>query len=234
MKTGIALLLLVLLVEALLLRLGFWQLARGDEKQAQNIALQAVLHDNRPLELAKAVTDAEGFTWVDGQVRFLPEPLLLLDNQRKGAAVGVNVYQIGIVADGQALLIDLGWLPVAGDRTLPAPEALSDTYRLSGLLLPPPSMGFSMGSAITEQADGSLLLMRLDRAALAEKLDRPLAARVLRPDPALDIGFARNLDVQANTLPPEKHRAYALQWFGLAAAWLILWFYVARRKKHER
>jgi surfeit locus 1 family protein len=233
-KTGIALLLLVLLVEALLLRLGFWQLARGDEKQAQNIALQAVLYDNRPLELAKAVTDAEGFTWVDGQVRFLPEPLLLLDNQRRGAAVGVNVYQIGIAADGQALLIDLGWLPVAGDRTLPAPEALSGTYRLSGLLLPPPSMGFRMGPSMSEQADGSWLLMRLDRVALSERLGRPLAARVLRVDPSLEIGFARDLNVQANTLPPEKHRAYALQWFGLALAWLILWVYVARRKKHER
>ncbi|MBP6534719.1 MAG: SURF1 family protein [Arenimonas sp.] len=231
MKTGIALLLLVLLVEALLLRLGFWQLARGDEKQAQSAALQVVLRDKRPMQLAQAVADAEGYTWVDGQVRLLPEPLLLLDNQRKGTAVGVNVYQIGIAADGQALLIDLGWLPVAGERSLPKPEALSGTYRLSGLLLPPPSMGYRMGPALTEQADGSWLLMRLDRVALAERLQRPLAARVLRPDPALDIGFARNLDVQANTLPPEKHRAYALQWFGLAAAWLILWFYVARRKK---
>jgi cytochrome oxidase assembly protein ShyY1 len=233
-KTRVALLLLVLLVEVLLLRLGFWQLARGHEKQAQIDALQVTLRDKRPMGLAQALADAEGYTWIDGRVRFLPEPLLLLDNQRKGAAVGVNVYQIGIAADGQALLIDLGWLPVAGERILPKPEALSATYRLSGLLLPPPSMGFRMGPALTEQTDGSWLLMRLDRSALAERMGRPLAARVLRVDPALEIGFARDLNVQANTLPPEKHRAYALQWFGLALAWLILWLYVARRKKHER
>lgn len=234
MKTGIALLLLVLLVEALLLRLGFWQLARADEKQGQLAALHGVLRDKEPLELAKAVNTAEGFAWVNGQVRFQPEPLLLLDNQRSGDTVGVNVYQVGVTAEGQSLLVDLGWLPVAGDRVLPDPTPLSGTFALRGLLLPPPSMGFSMGPAVTEQADGSLLLMRLDRAALTERLGRPLAARVLRVDPALEIGFARDLAVQANTLPPEKHRAYALQWFGLAAAWLILWLYVARRKKHER
>jgi surfeit locus 1 family protein len=233
-KTRVALLLLVLLVEVLLLRLGFWQLARGHEKQAQIAALKVTLRDKHPMDLAQALADAEGYTWVDGHVRFLPEPLLLLDNQRNGAAVGLNVYQIGIAADGQALLIDLGWLPVAGDRSLPKPEALFATYRLSGLLMPPPSMGFRMGPALSEQADGSWLLMRLDQSALAERLGRPLAARVLRVDPSLEIGFARDLNVQANTLPPEKHRGYALQWFGLAMAWLILWLYVARRKKHER
>ncbi len=234
MKTRIALLLLALLVEALLLRLGFWQLARGEQKQLQIEALQSVLRDKNPVDLAVSNTDSEGYTWVNGRVRLLPEPLLLLDNQRKGAAVGVNVYQIGIATDGMALLVDLGWLPVTGNRTLPKPEALSGIYPLSGLLLPPPSMGFRMGPAMTEQADGSWLLMRMDGDALAERLNRPLAARVLRVDPALKIGFTRDLQVQANTLPPGKHRGYALQWFGLAAAWLILWFYVARRKKHER
>lgn len=234
MKTKITLLLLVLLVEALLLRLGFWQMARGEEKQTQAALLQGVLSAKAPVALAKASAVAEGYTWVAGPVRLLSEPLLLLDNQRNGRAVGVNVYQVGIDADGQALLVDLGWLPVAGDRALPKPTALSGTHGLSGLLLPPPSMGFSMGPAITAQTDGSLLLMRLDRAALAERLGRPLAARVLRVDPAQEIGFTRTLDVQANTLPPEKHQAYALQWFGLATAWLILWIYVARRKKNER
>ena len=85
-------------------------------------------------------------TWVNGRVRLLPAPLLLLDNQRKGAAVGVNVYQIGVATDGMALLVDLGWLPVAGNRTLPRPEALSGTCLLSGLLSPPPSMGFAHGA----------------------------------------------------------------------------------------
>jgi cytochrome oxidase assembly protein ShyY1 len=233
-KTRITLLLLALLVEVLLLRLGFWQLARGNEKQAQIAALQGVLRAKEPLKLAEAVNVAEGYAWVNGQVRFAPGPLLLLDNQRKGGAVGVTLYQVGEAAEGQTLLVDLGWLPVAGDRVLPKPAALSGTHMLQGLLMPPPSMGFSMGPAISEQADGSLLLMRLDRAALADKLGRPLAARVLRVDPALKIGFTRDLDVQANTLPPEKHRAYALQWFGLSVAWLILCIYVARRKKHER
>jgi cytochrome oxidase assembly protein ShyY1 len=34
----------------------------------------------------------------------------------------------------------------------------------------------------------------------------------------LPLGYARDLELLPNTLPPERHRGYALQWFGLAFA----------------
>ena len=59
----------------------------------------------------------------------------------------------------------------------------------------------------------------------------PLAARVLRLDPALPIGFARDLDVLPNTLPPERHRGYALQWFGLSATLLAITVFLFVRRR---
>ena len=66
-------------------------------------------------------------------------------------------------------------------------------------------------------------------AAVARAWQLPaLAPRVLRLDPSLPLGHERDLEVLANTLPPEKHRGYAIQWFGLAFATLVvillLWF----------
>jgi surfeit locus 1 family protein len=55
---------------------------------------------------------------------------------------------------------------------------------------------------------------------------------MIRLDPAQRIGFVRDMSVQANTLSPEKHRAYALQWFGLAAAFAVLCIGVMMRKTH--
>ncbi|MCC6757870.1 MAG: SURF1 family protein, partial [Arenimonas sp.] len=110
--------------------------------------------------------------------------------------------------------------------------ALSGAHRVQGLLLPPPSAGLAMGPAYSVQADGSWLLTRIDREALQSGLKRALAPRVLRPDPAQRIGFARDLQVQANTLPPEKHRGYAMQWFGLAAAFAVLCIGFWKRKKN--
>ena len=41
---------------------------------------------------------------------------------------------------------------------------------------------------------------------------------MLRLDPAMELGYERDLELLANTLPPDKHRGYAVQWFGLALA----------------
>ena len=45
-----------------------------------------------------------------------------------------------------------------------------------------------------------------------------LPPRVLRLDPTDPLGYARDLDILPNTLPPQRHLGYAVQWFALAAA----------------
>ncbi|WP_343123727.1 SURF1 family cytochrome oxidase biogenesis protein, partial [Xanthomonas translucens] len=48
-----------------------------------------------------------------------------------------------------------------------------------------------------------------------------ILSQVLRMDPALPLGYPRDLDMLPNTLPPERHLGYAVQWFGLALAVLL-------------
>ncbi|MCZ6992416.1 hypothetical protein OH407_24100, partial [Salmonella enterica] len=85
-----------------------------------------------------------------------------------------------------------------------------------------PSAGLALGAPLARQGEG-WLMTRVDLAAIADAtgLSVPLAPRVLRLDPALPIGYERDLALLANTLPPEKHRGYAVQWFALAAAVLV-------------
>ena len=54
---------------------------------------------------------------------------------------------------------------------------------------------------------------------------------MLRLDPALPMGFTRDLEILPNTLPPERHRGYALQWFGLSATLLALSLFLALRPR---
>ncbi|WP_146907223.1 SURF1 family cytochrome oxidase biogenesis protein [Arenimonas daejeonensis] len=79
------------------------------------------------------------------------------------------------------------------------------------------------GSGLVDQ-DGAWLATRVEPAAVsaAWSLQPALSDRVLRLDPVLPLGHERDLELHANTLPPEKHRGYALQWFGLAATTLVL------------
>ncbi len=76
------------------------------------------------------------------------------------------------------------------------------------------------------------MLTRVDPAAIAAStgLSVPLAPRVLRLDPALPLGYERDLQLLANTLPPDKHRGYAVQWFALALAVLVTALILTFRK----
>ena len=96
--------------------------------------------------------------------------------------------------------------------------------------MPPPASGIALGPDHVVQGR-DWLLTRVDLPALRAASGLPLAARVLRLDPALPIGFARDLDVLPNTLPPERHRGYALQWFGLSATLLAITVFLFVRRR---
>ena len=223
------LLLLGLLLSAGLARLGLWQLQRGDEKAAMLAGVQAVLAERRPLPLAQAARPT-GYTWAAGRGHFLPGPVLLLDNQRRGDAVGVQVLAPFQPQSGPPLLVELGWLALPPDRTLPLPAVPGGERDVRGLLMPPPASGIALGPDHVVQGR-DWLLTRVDLPALRAASGLPLAARVLRLDPALPIGFARDLDVLPNTLPPERHRGYALQWFGLSATLLAITVFLFVRRR---
>lgn len=211
--------------------LGAWQLRRADAKQAMLDRADAVLAQRTPQPLAAAgsATRARDFDWARGRGRFGAHAPVLLDNQQRNGRVGVRVYRVFEPDAGGALLVDLGWLPWPADRRLP-PAALAPPpdadIDVRGLLAPPPSPGLALGDAVANRsgADGASawLATRLDHDALARALGvASIAPRVLRLDPALPIGFERDLVLLANTLPPSKHRGYAVQWFGLAVATLV-------------
>ena len=121
-------------------------------------------------------------------------------------------------------------MPLPADRRLPDVPRPAGRRRIEGLLLPPPSGGLA-SRALAPQPSGTLLATAIDRGRLAEAFALPaLAPRVLRLDPRLPLGYARDLDVLPNTLPPERHLGYAVQWFGLALAVLATALILTLRK----
>lgn len=210
--------------------LGRWQLGRGVQKEAMLAEAAAALAAPARTLGAASAQAGEGALKVSGAGRFLDTPPLWLDNQRRGQRVGVRLYCAFAPEAGTPLLVDLGWLPLAGDRALPPEACPRGAATLAGLLVPPPAVGLRLGPGLEARDEGARwLALRLEPAAVAAAWQLPaLAPRVLRLDPALPLGHERDLELLANTLPPEKHRGYALQWFGLAAAaaaiTLFLWF----------
>ncbi|MCI4569412.1 SURF1 family protein [Lysobacter sp. CFH 32150] len=223
--------------------LGVWQSRRAVEKQAMLDAAAQVLAQRQPVPLLQASDPgrARSYDWTVGTGSFSRAQPLLLDNQMRGGRPGVRVYRVfypdaplPYTLVGDALLIDMGWLPLAGDRTLPKVGfPVSNRIEVRGLLAPPPSTGLALGAGIVRQED-AWLLTRIDLAAIGQVVNGTrrltLAPRVLRLDPSMPLGFERDLDVLPNTLPPERHRAYAWQWFALALAVLATALILTFRK----
>jgi len=231
--------LLALLAIALFTRLGFWQLSRMHQKQAMVDAVQQVLDARHagPLAAASDEADERGYDWVAGDGRFADAPAVILDNQSLDERPGVRVYRAFLPDAGTPLLVELGWMPLPGDRTMPAVPRPADNH-VEGLLLPPPSAGLARGTPVA-QPDGNLLVIAMDLPTLRDALGlASLAPRVLKLDPSRELagapGYVRDLDIMPNTLPPERHLGYAVQWFALAAAMLVIALVLTFRKQHRR
>lgn len=224
---------IALLATALFARLGFWQLERADEKRDMLAKASSALSSRTPKPL-RVIADrarAADYDWIEAEGRFADKPAVLLDNQQQGGKVGVRVYRVFVLKDGLPVLVDLGWTALPPDRTLPRVARDVGRGRLVGLLLPPPGQGLDMG-APAKQSDDTLLATAIDLPSLRAALALPaLAPRVLRPEQDPDLGYARDFDILPNTLPPERHLGYAVQWFGLAITALITALLLSWRKR---
>jgi surfeit locus 1 family protein len=221
------------LVFPLLLSLGFWQADRASAKQelldqrAASEVLAPLLLDSRtPLGVDDRYRPAE----VRG--RYLAEQQWLLDNRLYRGQPGYHVFTPFLI-EGEAqagLLINRGWVAVGASREflplLPVPEG---RVSLTGRLDSPASVGLVVGEVPLQSVDDKVLVQSLDIAALgvARNLD------LLRYALVIDEGQAGGLQYDWSPIPemgPEKHLGYAVQWFGLAVALLIIYVGVNTRR----
>lgn len=214
----------------LMLGMGRWQLGRAQTKQAQRDAAAQVLRSRVGIAPAQALAAGDTrLAWFAGSGRF-EGPVIVLDNQQHEGRAGIRVYLPMRFGDAASrLLVDLGWREWLPGRVIPPVAIPIGETAVAGLLAPPPSVGIRLG-ALPEPIVSPLLVTRIDPGELGAALGTPLASRVLRLDPALALGYARDLDALPNTLPPERHRGYAAQWFAMAGALTLLSLWALFRK----
>jgi cytochrome oxidase assembly protein ShyY1 len=225
-----------LLLFPLLISLGLWQIDRAQQKQSLLEAHQERLQDlPLDLNLVRQLAVDDRFRPATASGRFVPGRQWLQDNRLHAGQAGYHVYSLLELtgADGRFLLVNRGWVPVGTSRQqLPMLPLPAGELRLSGRMDMPASVGLALGDVDYAQPGLSVLpYLRLE--ALAAAIGKPLLSMAL----VLDDGQPGAL--QPDPLPvaqmgPEKHLGYAVQWFGLAAALLIIYVGVnVRRRNNE-
>lgn len=225
---------LTLLATVLFVGLGVWQLGRGRQK-AELLAAFAAQEAPRAFAPQRDSADMQHFPHVRVAGKFLAERGYLHDERVQGGKLGVHA--IGVFAvDGEErlLLVDRGW--IAWDHapgTQPAlPPLPNAALELTGIYAPFPGSGLRVGgNALERQSSWPKLTLTLDADAIAADLGKPLLPRLLLLDPAPDSGFVRAWT--PNVIPPERHLAYAVQWFAFALAALAAFIVIHWRKMEE-
>lgn len=213
-----------------LIALGCWQLRRADEKRAL-LDTYAERRIEAPVAVAQLQQLADpAFQRVQLRGRFDAAHSLLLDNRLRDGQVGVELLQpFHDQASGLWLLVNRGWLPWP-DRRVPVPfDTPEQAQTLDASVYVAPGSTFQLHP---DPVGGQWphLLTAVDPAQLWQQLGREGFAYELRlaSGPA---GY--RLDWPVVAMGPEKHLGYAVQWFALATALVLLYLYFGWHNNKE-
>ncbi|MBD8525717.1 SURF1 family protein [Pseudomarimonas arenosa] len=225
-----------LLVAALCSRAALWQYERAQWKTQYladwEAALTAPAEPLATLDLARPVTVP---TRVDAALRRQQPRWLLLDNQLREGRPGWRAFAAYAGPTDAALLVDFGWMPTPHGRQIPALPPPPLTLHAQGLLMPWPGQGIVLAEDHWPDGEAPVLLVNLDHQQIAGKLNMSLVHGVLRltgDEAGLD-GLDREQIALPNTLSPEQHYGYALQWAGFAFTVLVIALLLQLRSRRK-
>ena len=228
-KTHWALTLLLATLGVLFFQLGRWQSERAVGKEVA----QAAFDDAATLPSLDAPAPDWSHITLSGTLD--SQRHLLLDNKLFRGRPGVHVLTPLALADREELvLVNRGWLPLPVDRSsLPTISTPAGRVTVSGRLAQLSQPGVRLGEPETLQlGQWPQLLVYPEWATLEAALDAQLLRQVLYLDASDAAGF-EDRQWAPFTMGPDRHRAYAVQWYGLCLTafviWLVLGFNAGRR-----
>lgn len=224
---------LIVLLVAGLMSLGIWQLRRADEKAAAQVARDAALAAAPVRPDAAASAAALDGRRVELVGRFEPKGTVLLDNRTHRGVAGFHVLTPMALEDSRTRVMVLrGWVardPL--DRTrLPEVRTPEGTLRIEGLAMAELPQPIVLAREPVPVGEASPIRQHFDLAEWQRQSGPTSLPLVVRQTSTLDDALVREWTLPGSGV--DKHRAYAFQWFAMAAAaaWLG-WRLVGRARR---
>jgi cytochrome oxidase assembly protein ShyY1 len=227
---------LMLVLAAIMVALGFWQLHRFHERSATNARIDAaVLAAPVPIDrvLTGDLPPPAGSAWtrvrVTGEYDTAHE--IIARERTVNSQIGFEIVDPLRMANGRVVLVDRGWLAASvtrGALALPAvPAAPAGQVTITGLVHLPESRADT-----PTRSDGRLTVRRISPARVATELGYPLLGAYLTLDtqqPAADPTFVA---VPVDHQDSGMNAGYVIQWWAFGLITLLGFGWVARREAH--
>ena len=217
---------IAVVVAAVCVALGLWQLRRLSDRRALNDEI--LLARAAPAVLAGSASDIESlapYRRVIVRGTYDVDAEVLLYGRSLREQPGHEVVTPLVFDDGSAVLVIRGWVPFSIAARAPVTEASPSARRVlvEGWLVPPETTGES-------RPDRDGVVRTLDIEGIGDGVTddlAPLAIQLHEQDPA---PASLPEPVPLPQLSEGPHFSYAIQWFSFAAIALVGAFVLLRRK----
>lgn len=219
-------LLLAVAGAALFYSLGQWQWQRAGQKRALQQAFSQGATEVHWLGPADSAT-LPRYARVRVSGRYDPQHQFLLDNIIRDGRAGYQVLTPLQRPGQRTLLVNRGWLPLAdgGRSVLPDISLQAGEVTIEGLLDKLPVSGLREGRAApSTDATWPKLTSFPSADQLGAALGSPVEPRQLLLSASAPDGYRRDWQPASAGFGPERHIAYAVQWWSLGALVLVLFF----------
>ncbi|NRA60235.1 MAG: SURF1 family protein [Psychrobium sp.] len=233
-------LLLLLSLFLILLKLGFWQLDRAQEKERyqQQLAqrMETTLSTLPELNAIEALNQQS----IELSGYLLHQYTILLDNVVKRGQVGYQVlvpFRLNINEE-QLILINLGWVSAGLRRDiLPSLSHWKTLQNIRGQLHIPTSNPYLLTAPVRDTWPKVVAEIDFKKIDLqfneAQAIKSSLYPAIVRLDNDSEIGYQKEWR-WSNKMTIDKHIGYAVQWFALSGTLLMLSGYFIFRLRKER
>jgi surfeit locus 1 family protein len=220
-----------LLLLPLMTGLGIWQLERASWKQEL-----VDMHEGRgrlsPIGLVAASEGGDlQYRRVFARGHYDMEHQLLLDNRTFNGHAGYHVLTPLKLANlGKVVLVNRGWVPVGSSRAvLPEIPGTYGEVLVDATIKLPPKRFFRLGEMDEPNTTWPKVVQQLQLDSLGQMLGVKLEPLILLLDKEDQFGFIRDWK-PVYGVTPEKHMAYAVQWFTLAVVLLMIYLGVNSKR----
>ena len=208
--------------------LGAWQIKRAQEKQ--EIIANYKKHVNENFKFwQKADKLPQQAEKLKLRGKFLPI-IFYLDNQHYQHQFGYNVLRPLLLEDGSIVIVDRGWIAVHSRKTVSLPEQIIKKHiNIAGYTYYPASKKIILGDNLEKIDENHVIIETPDVTVISNFLHHAVQPFIIR---VLDVSQGLQANWQLVSMLPERHYAYALQWFALAI--LVVIIYVSLNLKVKK
>lgn len=223
------------LIVAAMVKLGLWQQNRADEKQA--IQDYVISQAATPLDLnVSSVAEDNLYQQAFGEGEYLQGQSILIDSQVHKGNVGYHVVTpFKLVDSEQIVLVNSGWVPAGASRNIqPKVSMPNGQLKVYGRLQKPHAKPPIWDDATPLIQNGFWQYLSLDYYAFKNNIQL-LSPLILELEPSLEGvgGFQRKWRVYDDTWV-NRHKAYSLQWFSMAVAFIFMCLVLELRSRKAR